>query len=116
MELACERFGVSERRACRVVRQARSTQRYQARCREDEERLTTRIVELASSVWTLWVSPGDWTVVAGELVGEPQEGRTHLAGRGPEGPAETTQAGASLAERWFLRKKTARASQSCMGV
>ena len=31
-----------------VVRQARSTQRYQARCSEDEERLTERIVELAS--------------------------------------------------------------------
>ncbi len=48
MERACERLGVSERRACRVVRQARSTQRYQARSREDEERLTARIVELAS--------------------------------------------------------------------
>ena len=48
MERACERFGVSERRACRVVRQARSTQRYQPRCREDEEALTSRIVELAS--------------------------------------------------------------------
>ena len=48
MERACERLGVSERRACRVVRQARSTQRYQPRCREDEEALTSRIVELAS--------------------------------------------------------------------
>ena len=82
MERACERFGVSERRACRVMRQARSTQRYQARCKEDEERLTARIVELARSVRALWVSPGDWTVVAGELVGEPQESRAHLASRG----------------------------------
>jgi putative transposase len=48
VECACERFGVSERRACRALGQARSSQRYQPRCREDEERLTTRIVELAS--------------------------------------------------------------------
>ena len=30
------------------MRQARSTQRYQPRCRDDEERLTARVVELAS--------------------------------------------------------------------
>jgi putative transposase len=68
VERACERFGVSERRACRVVRQARSTQRYQPRCREDEEALTTRIVELASRygrygyrrVWGLLWLDGWW--------------------------------------------------------
>ena len=48
MERACELFRVSERRACRVMRQARSTQRYQPRCRGDEERLTASVVELAS--------------------------------------------------------------------
>ena len=48
MERVYERFRVSERHACRVVRQARSTQRYQPRCRDDEERLTARVVELAS--------------------------------------------------------------------
>ena len=48
MEPVYERFRVSERHACRVVRQARSTQRYQPRCRDDEERLTARVVELAS--------------------------------------------------------------------
>ena len=30
------------------MRQARSTQRYQLRCRGDEERLTASVVELAS--------------------------------------------------------------------
>lgn len=68
MERACELFGVSERRACRVVRQARSTQRYQPRCREDEEALTSRIVELASRygrygyrrVWGLLWLDGWW--------------------------------------------------------
>ena len=48
MERVCELFRVSERRVCRIVRQARSTQRYQPRCRDDEERLTARVVELAS--------------------------------------------------------------------
>ena len=48
MERTCELFHVSERRACRVMRQARSTHRYQPRCRGDEERLTASVVELAS--------------------------------------------------------------------
>jgi putative transposase len=42
-----ERFGVSERRACRVLGQARSTQRHEPRAKPDEQRLTARIVELA---------------------------------------------------------------------
>jgi transposase InsO family protein len=43
----CARLGVSERRACRVLGQARSTQRHQPRKRADESRLVARIVELA---------------------------------------------------------------------
>jgi len=39
---------VSERRACRVIRQPRSTQRYNKRPADDEEYLTARIIELAS--------------------------------------------------------------------
>jgi transposase InsO family protein len=42
-----ERLGVSERRACRVLGQARSTQRHEPRVRADELRLVARIVELA---------------------------------------------------------------------
>jgi len=45
-----ERLGeerVSERRACRVLGQARSTQRREAVVREDEDRLVARMVELA---------------------------------------------------------------------
>jgi transposase InsO family protein len=44
-----ERLGVSERRACRVLGQARSTQRHTPRVREDEPRLVARIVELAKA-------------------------------------------------------------------
>jgi putative transposase len=43
-----ERLGVSERRACRVVGQARSTQRRRPKVRDDEDRLTRRIIELAT--------------------------------------------------------------------
>jgi transposase InsO family protein len=41
-------LGVSERRACRVLGQARAVQRHTPRVRDDEEPLTSRIVELAS--------------------------------------------------------------------
>lgn len=41
-------FGVSERRACRVVGQHRSTQRKPSRPRSDEKRLTADVVRLAS--------------------------------------------------------------------
>jgi len=43
-----EKLGVSERRACRVVGQARTTQRRELRASEEEERLTEEVVDLAS--------------------------------------------------------------------
>jgi len=48
VEQVQEELEVSERRACRVIGQPRSTQRYQQRTADDEERLTQRVVELAS--------------------------------------------------------------------
>ena len=42
-----DKFGVSERRACRVLGQHRSTQRHIPRCCEDEERLVADMIELA---------------------------------------------------------------------
>jgi putative transposase len=41
-----ERFGVSERRACRVLGQHRSTQRQRPKAKEGEQRLVTRMLEL----------------------------------------------------------------------
>ena len=43
-----QRLPVSERRACRALRQPRSSQRYVPKVADDEERLTARIVALAS--------------------------------------------------------------------
>jgi len=42
-----QRFGVSQRRACRVLAQPRSTQRYETQAPEDEEKLVKRMTELA---------------------------------------------------------------------
>lgn len=42
-----DRFGVSERRACHVLGQYRSTQRYVPHGREDEKRLVEDMIELA---------------------------------------------------------------------
>ena len=43
-----EKMGVSERRACRVLGQARSTQRRRPTVRDDEDALTGRIIKLAA--------------------------------------------------------------------
>ena len=48
MEHVREKLGVSERRVCRVIDQPRSTQRHLPEVREDEQRLRSEIVRLAS--------------------------------------------------------------------
>ena len=45
---ACAEHGISERHACRLVKQPRGTQRYRPTQREDEDALTQAIVALAS--------------------------------------------------------------------
>ena len=42
-----EQFQVSERRACKVIDQPRSSQRYQSKPRDDESPLVKRMLELA---------------------------------------------------------------------
>ncbi len=48
MDKVCQRLGVSERRACRVLSQQRSAQRYAPQPRKDEDALTRTIIALAS--------------------------------------------------------------------
>ena len=48
MEHACRKYGVSEREACRVLKQWRGTQRYVPLVRADEDALTRDIIALAS--------------------------------------------------------------------
>ena len=45
----CTRLGVSERRACRVMGHARSTHRHLARMPDDEPRVVSRMIELATT-------------------------------------------------------------------
>ena len=47
VELVGERYGISERRACRALEQPRATQRYSTAVADDEETLTTALVQLA---------------------------------------------------------------------
>lgn len=47
MDHVRDKLGVSERRACRVLDQARSTQRHVARRPDDEAALTEAIIDLA---------------------------------------------------------------------
>jgi len=48
VQLARKQLKVSERRACRVLKQPRSTQRHISKPSEDEEALTERIIQLAT--------------------------------------------------------------------
>ena len=48
MDHVCEVMGVSERRACQVLEQPRSTQRHVRKVPEDEERLVGHIVSLTT--------------------------------------------------------------------
>lgn len=48
MELVCQRLKVSQRRACQVIEQIRATQRYLPRASDEEKRLLSRIIEMAT--------------------------------------------------------------------
>ncbi|NIP24072.1 MAG: transposase, partial [Phycisphaerae bacterium] len=48
MEHLQRKLGISERRACRVIGQPRSTQRYNASLKTDEEALQSDIIRLAT--------------------------------------------------------------------
>lgn len=60
-----KRFKVSERRACRVVDQHRSTQRYEVRTSEEEDRLVKRMRELAE-VHPRWGARPIWIMLRSE--------------------------------------------------
>jgi len=93
---------VSERLACRVLGQHRSTQRKVPRGRADGEALTADIIALASQYGpygyrriTALLRNAGWAVNAKRV-----EGSTHAstAAEGAEGACETTQKGEALVE------------------
>ena len=79
------KLGISERRACAVAGQHRSTQRKRPRGRDDEEALTAAIIRL---------------------------GPAHLAAGGAEGPTEATETGQAVAQRRILHPSAAVLAQS----
>ena len=77
-----QRLGVSERKACRVLGQARSTQRRIPKRREDEEALRQDVVKVARTVRTLRVPDGDGDAENAGLGSEPQAGGADLEAGG----------------------------------
>jgi hypothetical protein len=53
---ACAEHGISERHACRLVKQPRGTQRYRPTQREDEDALAQAIVALASHMTAMVIA------------------------------------------------------------
>ena len=89
------KFSVSERFACKVLGQHRSTQRKKPQSRPDEEALTTDIIRLASRYGRY----GYRRITAMlRSEGECQARRAHLAAGGAEGSSETTEERQALAE------------------
>ena len=102
---------VSERRACAALGQHRSTQRKVPRGREDAERLTADVIELARhygrygyrKIAALLRQAG-WSV---------SDGRVERIWKreGLKVASQTTQTRPSLAHRWLVRPAAAGASQ-----
>jgi putative transposase len=101
---------MSERRACQLVNQPRGTQRYQPTQREDEDRLTQAIVELASQYGrygyrriTALLKRAGWQV------GKDRVERIWRR-EGAEGSTEAESAGPLVAQRWIVRAAQAGAA------
>ena len=108
------RLGISERCACRVLGQHRSTQRRIPRGHDDEDRLVADMIELARRygrygyrrIAALLRDTG-WQV-------NDKRGRTPVAARGAEGARQATEAGSALAQRRILRPAARRAGRPCL--
>jgi hypothetical protein len=75
-----EKYGLSERHACRVVGQHRGTQRYVPTVLADEDELTRAIIA-GLRVRTLWLPPRPCAAASRRLAGGQGPGSAHLASR-----------------------------------
>ena len=99
---------MSERRACLLVGQHRSTQRYERLPAEYELRLVARMNELAAVASALWLPADLGAAPRGGLAGEPQADRAAVAPGGASGastPVERIMGWAPrrMHERHYLR-------------
>ena len=105
---------VTERRACRVLGQARDTQRRRARVADDEPQLVKQIVWMASEygrygyrkIMALLRAEGWWV--------NHKRVERDLATGGPESTFETAKAAKALAWRWVVLPVTADAPETCL--
>ena len=76
--------GLTERRACRLAKQPRGTQRYRAIRREDEDALTQAIVRACQPVRSLRISPDHGAAQASRMAGGQGSRGAYLASRRAE--------------------------------
>jgi HTH-like domain len=96
------------------VNQPRGTQRYRLAQREDEDRLTWAIIELASQYGRY----GYRRITAllkrdGSQVGKDR-GRADLASRRAEGTAAAETMRTAVVQRWIVRAAAAVAAEPCL--
>ena len=103
--------GMSERWACRVVKQPRGTQRYRPTQREDEDRLTQAIVVLVGQYGRYGYRRITALLVhAGWKVGKDRVERIWRR-EGAEGSQEAEATRPSVAQRWIMRATATGAPQ-----
>ena len=110
------RLSVSERRACRVLGQARSTHRHRAVVSDDEPRLVDRIIELATQYGRY-----GYRRITGLLRGEGWRVNHKRVERlwrreGLKVPAETAQTRPTVAHRRVVHPLPPGVSPSRVGV
>ena len=108
-------LGISERRACAVAGQHRSTQRKRPRGRDDEEALTAAIIRLASQYGrygyrriTALLRTKGWHVNAKRVQRIWRREGLKL----PQNPTEATETGQAVAQRRILHPSAAVLAQS----
>ena len=90
VEHVVTRLGVSERIACRVLGQHRSTQRKVARTADDEAALTADVIELGTALRPLRLPPDHGPAARCRLAREPQAGRADWRQEGLKVQATST--------------------------
>ena len=89
-----ERLGaerVSERRACQVLGQARSTQRRERHIPDDEARLVAEMVELGHPIWAIRLPADHGHAPLGRVESESQAGGKAVETGGAESPVQTVR-------------------------
>ena len=95
---ACKSLLVSERRACRVLGQARTTQRHSPHTKDEEENLVACIIKLATRYGRYGYRRITALLKVGRLESAPQERGENLEKRRAQGTTEATKAGKALAK------------------